>query len=110
MMGFEKPGLVKEIHFYDPKDEDKELWFRSSFFLNPTSLSPEKRQEVLELTGLSHSEAVEIFEYRKNNDGYWDGAKLHQQVVNKALPIAKVLFPGYSLYFSLTMPPFGITS
>ena len=67
--------------------------------LNLTSLSPEKRQEVLEQTGLNHTEAVEIFEYRKNNDGYWDGAKLHQQVVNKALPIAEALFLGYSLLF-----------
>lgn len=67
--------------------------------LNLTSLSPEKRQKVLEQTGLSHTEVVEIFEYGKNNDGYWDDAKLHQQVVNKALPIAEALFPGYSLLF-----------
>lgn len=40
-----------------------------------------------------------IFDYGKNNDGYWDGAKLHQQVVNKALPIAEALYPGYSLLF-----------
>ena len=45
--------------------------------LNLTSLSPEKRQEVLEQTGLNHTKAVEIFEYGKNNDGYWDRAKLH---------------------------------
>ena len=45
--------------------------------LNLSSLSSEKRQEVLEKTGLTHTEAVEIFEYRKNNDGYWDGAKLY---------------------------------
>ena len=32
-MEFEKPGLEKEIHFYDPKDGDKELWFRNLFFL-----------------------------------------------------------------------------
>ena len=44
-------------------------------------------------------ESVEIFEYGKNNDGYWDGAKLHQQVVNKALPIAEALYLGYSLLF-----------
>ncbi len=40
---------------------------------------------------------MEIFEYEKNNDGHWDGAKLHQQVVNKALHIAEALHPGYSL-------------
>lgn len=48
---------------------------------------------------LAHTEAVELFEYEKNNERYWDGAKLHQQVVNKALPIAKALYPGYSLLF-----------
>ena len=45
-----------------------------------------------------HTESVEIFEYGKNNNRYWDGAKLHQQVVNKALPIAEALYPGYSLF------------
>lgn len=44
-------------------------------------------------------EAVEIFEYGKNNDDYWDGAKLYQQIVNKALPIAKALYLSYSLLF-----------
>ena len=43
--------------------------------------------------------AVEVFKYRKNNDRYWDGAKLHKQVVNKALPIVKALYPWYSLLF-----------
>ena len=38
--------------------------------LNLSSLSSEKRQEVLKKTGLTHIKAVEIFEYGKNNDGY----------------------------------------
>ena len=38
-------------------------------------------------------------EYGKNNNRYWDGAKLYQQVINKTLPITKVLYPGYSLLF-----------
>ena len=67
--------------------------------LNLASLPPEKRQEVIKKTGLMHTKLLEIFEYEKNNDGYWDGAKLHQQVVNKALPIAEELYPGYSLLF-----------
>lgn len=50
-------------------------------------------------TELLETEAVEIFEYGKNNDRYWDKARLHQQVVNKALPIAEALYPGYSLLF-----------
>lgn len=76
----------------------------SEFFLpfeclNLSSLSSEKRQEVLEKTDLTHTEAVEIFEYEKNNDGYWNETKLHQQVINKILPIAKALYPGYSFLF-----------
>lgn len=67
--------------------------------LNLASLAPEKREEVFSRTGLIYTEAVEIFEYEKNNDGYWDRAKLHQQVVNKALPITEALYSGYSLLF-----------
>lgn len=34
---------------------------------------------------------LRFFEYGKTNDGYWDGVKLHIQVVSKALLIAKAL-------------------
>lgn len=44
-------------------------------------------------------EVVEIFEYRKNNNGYWNRAKLHKQVISKAFPIAEVLDLRYSLFF-----------
>lgn len=67
--------------------------------LNLASLTPERRTEVAAQNGLTETEAVEIFEYGKNNDGYWDGVKLHKQVVSKALPIAEALHPGYSLLF-----------
>ena len=66
--------------------------------LNLASLTSEER-ETIRGTRLLEEEAVEIFEYGKNNDGYWDGAKLHQQVVNKALLIAEALYPGYALLF-----------
>ncbi len=36
---------------------------------------------------------------RGKNDKYWGEAKLHQQVVDKALRIAEVLYQGYSLVF-----------
>ena len=76
----------------------------SEFFLpfgrlNLSSLSLEKRQEVIEKADLTHTKAVKIFEYGKSNDGYWDEAKLHQQVVNKALLITEALYLGYSLLF-----------
>lgn len=51
--------------------------------LNLATLTPEERKKVLEKTGLTHTKAVEISDYRKNNNGYWDGAKQHQQVVKK---------------------------
>ncbi len=50
-------------------------------------------------TGLKTNEAVEILEYEKNNDGYWDEIKLLRQVMEKALPIAESLYPGYSILF-----------
>ena len=59
----------------------------------------ERREEIAQTTGLLETEAVKIFEYGKNNDEYWDGAKLHQQVVNKALSIAEVFYPGYLLLY-----------
>ncbi len=44
-------------------------------------------------------ETVVLFEYRKANKRYWDGPKLHQQVVNMALFIAEVLYSSYFLLF-----------
>ena len=38
--------------------------------LNLALLTLEKRQEVLDKIGLSHTEAVEVYKYGKNNDGY----------------------------------------
>lgn len=45
------------------------------------------------------TKVVEIFEYEKSNDRYWDRPKLHHQVITKALPITKALYPGYSFLF-----------
>ncbi len=68
-------------------------------WLNLASLSLEKRDKIVKKCGLLTKEAVKIFEYRKNNDGYWDGANLHHEVVTKTLPIAEAFYPGYSLFF-----------
>ena len=67
--------------------------------LNLASLSFEKKKNVEENYSLLETEFVEVFKYRKNNDGYWDGTKLHKEVVSKALPIAKALYPRYSFLF-----------
>ena len=66
---------------------------------NLLSLSLKKRQKVVEKSAHSHIEVVEIFEYEKNNDKYWNGAKLYQQLVNKALSITETLYLIYLLLF-----------
>lgn len=33
-----------------------------------------------------------VFEYEKNINEFWDGVKLHQQVINKLLYIADTLY------------------
>ena len=45
--------------------------------LNLSFLSKEKKKEIVQKSRLKVTEAVEIFEYGKSNDGYWDGPKLH---------------------------------
>ena len=57
----------------------------------------ENEQQVLKNTGVL-DEAAEIFKYGQE-DGYWDGAKVVNQVWNKALPIVKALYPGYKAIF-----------
>ena len=64
------------------------------------SLTLEKREKVIQQVRLQEIKAIEIFKYRKNNNGYWDGAKLHKEVISKALLIAKAFYSG-SLFFYL---------
>ncbi len=56
-----------------------------------------KKQKFMEKTGLMYTEAIEVFEYEKNYNVYWDEAKLNQQVVNKTLSIAEALYLDYPL-------------
>ena len=44
---------------------------------------------------------MEIFEFWKNNDWYWDKAIFHRQVVTKAFPIAKTLYSRSFLFLLL---------
>lgn len=69
--------------------------------LNLVFLNLEKRDKVVEKYGLIFTEVVKIFEYKINNDRYWDKAKLHYQVMKKALSITETLYSRYSLFFSL---------
>lgn len=48
---------------------------------------------------MTETKAVEVFEYGKNNDRYWNRAKLHKQMVDKALPITQAFYPKYALLF-----------
>ena len=67
--------------------------------LNLFHLFEEKPDQIVEQYGFLSKEAIEILEYWKNNEGYWNGIKLVKQVKKKALLIAKALYPGYSLLF-----------
>ncbi len=49
-------------------------------FFNQPNLAPldsEKRYEIIEKCRLVSKKTVEIFKYRKNNNKYWDKAKLY---------------------------------
>lgn len=67
-------------------------WSRLNLFSLPKS-----RQQELENAGLP-LEATVFFEYGKD-DGHWDGKLLLRQAVDKALPIAEALYPGYRFLF-----------
>lgn len=67
--------------------------------LNISHLTTASQRELVQVYGLTETEAVEIFEFGKNNGGYWTGADLLKQVKEKALPLARALYPGYSLCF-----------
>lgn len=58
---------------------------------------PIERREGLIASGIPLEAAV-FFEYGKEG-GHWDGERLLDQIVNKALPIAEALYPGYDLLF-----------
>ena len=45
--------------------------------LNLNFFTPERREEIAQTIELLETKAVEIFQYGKNNDGYWNGAKLY---------------------------------
>ena len=101
--GIQKAWTQKGVTFLRPKDRGQGIMV-SKFILsygqlNLASLTSEER-ETIQGTGLLEEEVVEIFKYRKNNDSYWDGTKLYQQVFNKALPIVEAFYLGYSLFFS----------
>ena len=80
--GIWKAWTRKEDTFLQPKGRGQGI-ITSEFLLlyeclNLASLTLEKREEIICQNRLQEIEVVEIFKYGKNNDGYWDGAKLHK--------------------------------
>ena len=67
--------------------------------LNLSHLTSSSQEKLIQTYGLTQTEALEIFKFRKNNDRYWCGANLLKQVKKEALPIARALYPRYSLCF-----------
>ena len=64
--------------------------------LNLLSLSKPRQEEFVN-SGVPLEAAV-YFEYGKE-DGCWDGKLLLRQAIERALPIAEALYPGYNLLF-----------
>ena len=86
--------------FLRPKGKGKGIMV-SDFLLPWSRLNllslPIARQEELVASGIPLEAAI-LFEYGKE-DGHWDGERLLHQIVNRALPIAEALYPGYDLFF-----------
>ena len=64
--------------------------------LNLYSL-PKAQQDQLAASRVLLEVAV-LLEYGKD-EGYWNSEKLLHQILDRAVPIAKVLYPGYELLF-----------
>lgn len=62
-------------------------------------MSEKKKKEMIDKMRLTIMEAMELFEYKKSNKGYWDRFKLVKQVVHKILLITEALYQGYLLVF-----------
>lgn len=95
---------IRDIFLWPKKKSQDIMAFRFLVlfgWLNFFSLSKEKKKEVIDKTGLIVIKAVELFEYKKSNESYWDWLKFYKQVVNKVLFIAEVLYPDYLLLFFL---------
>ena len=61
--------------------------------LNLLSLSHQQQEELVN-SGVP-LEAANYFIYGKMEEGYWTGEHLLDQIINKAVPIAESLYPGY---------------
>lgn len=81
-----------------PKGKGKGRGIMISDFLLPfgrlgfSRLSNDNQNSLLAATVLAGTGVVENFEYEKYNDGYWDGHKLLEEVIDKAVPIVEALF------------------
>jgi hypothetical protein len=110
--------ITHDESVFSANDGKRQAWLQESdTFLRPKGkgqgimvldfLLPWGRLNLLHLTEAKLAEAearnipleaVELFEYGRQ-DGYWDGACVLKQVTEKALPIARFLYPGFDLIF-----------
>lgn len=63
--------------------------------LNLAFLFFEKEQKIIKKYNVLKTETVEIFKYEKNNNKYWNRAKLYNQVVSITLFITEIHYSGY---------------
>lgn len=77
----QKAWIQKKDMFLHRKGQDQGIMTFKFILLfgqlNLVSLLPKKREKIMQKIELIETKAIEVFKYRKNNDGYQDGAKLH---------------------------------
>lgn len=66
--------------------------------LNFFSLSILSQKKLIKSHSFTETEAVEIFEFEKNNQNNWTGADLLKQIKNKMLLIVQAFYSEYSLF------------
>lgn len=54
---------------------------------------------MIKKIGLIFRKTVKLFEYKKNNERYWDEPKLYKQLITKVFLTAEALYLGYLLLF-----------
>ena len=98
--GRHQAWIPKDSAFLRPKGKGKGIMV-SDFLLPWSRLNlyslPKAQQDQLAASGVPLEAAVSL-EYGKD-EGHWDGEKLLHQILDRAVPIAEALYPGYELLF-----------
>ena len=98
--GRHQAWIPKDSAFLRPKGKGKGIMV-SDFLLPWSRLNlyslPKAQQDQLAASGVPLEVTVSL-EYG-NDKGHWDGEKLLHQILDRAVPIAEALYPGYELLF-----------